>query len=93
MGAALSVDGASVGVTPMEVQVAYRPFFFSPLIMRVTMPGHRPLEVSLSREARMGSRSRQLLFHPLVALGVRSPPTLDLLLIESHGLVGSWEAE
>jgi hypothetical protein len=93
MGAALSVDGESIGVTPLEVRVAFRPPFFPPPSMRVTMPGHRPLEVVLSRESRMGPRSRQLLFHPLVAVGVRSPPTLDLLLIESHGPVGSWEEE
>ena len=93
MGAALSMDGGSVGVTPLEIQVPYRPFFLSPPTLRVTMPGHRPLEVTLGREARMGPRSRQLLFNPLVAAGVRSPPTLDLLLIESHGLVGSWEVE
>ena len=93
MGAALSVDGDSVGVTPLEVRVSFRPFFLSPPNMRVTMPGHRPLEVALGREARLGSRSRQLLFHPLVAVGIRPAPTLDLLLIESHGPVGSWEVE
>ncbi len=93
MGAALSVNGDSVGVTPLEVRVPFRPFFLSPPNMRVTMPGHRPLEVSLGREARLGTRSRQLLFHPLVAVGIRDAPTLDLLLIESHGPVGSWAVE
>jgi hypothetical protein len=93
MGAVLSVDGESVGVTPLEVRVPFRPFFLSPPNMRVTMPGHRPLEVALGREARLGTRSRQLLFHPLVALGIRGAPILDLLLIESHGPVGSWEVE
>ncbi len=93
MGAALSLDGESLGVTPLEVRVPYRPVFLSPPSLRITMPGHRPLEVTLRREARLGPRSRQLLFHPLVAMGVRKAPTLDLLLIESHGPVGSWEVE
>ena len=93
VGAVVSLDGMTLGVTPLDLKVPYRPFFLSPRQLRMSMPRHRPMTVHLGREARLDSRLRQLLFHPAVAFGIRDSPTLEVLLIESHGPVGTWEAD
>ncbi len=93
VGAVVSVNGEPVGVTPLEYAVPFSPIFLSPGEVRLALPQHRPVELGFRGQARLYRRGLYALFHPLRALGLRPPPVTKVLLIESHGPVGTWSAE
>ena len=93
VGAVVSLNGDPVGVTPLEFDVPFSPIFMKRGEVRLALPQHRPMELDLRGQGRLYYRGLNALFHPLRALGLRPPPVTRVLLIESHGPVGTWSAE
>lgn len=91
-GAAVRLDEQVVGYTPLDLRVPWGPGTGD--VVSASVPGHRPLQVSVRQQTRLLRVGWQALWHPLVALGVR-PPRDELLfvLVPEHGPSGTWSAE
>lgn len=80
-GAMVSVDGVTIGATPIEVSLPYRPFFMEGHEVRVVMPGYTPMPFDVTREVRGGAMLWRGVRHPMVAVGLAPPARREVLLI------------
>jgi len=92
-GAAVTLNGEPLGVTPLEFDVPFSPMFMRSGEVRLALPQHRPLVLDLGRQERLYYRGLNTLFHPLQAMGIRPVPVTTVLLIDSHGPAGTWVVE
>ncbi|MEE2752302.1 MAG: PEGA domain-containing protein [Myxococcota bacterium] len=93
VGAAVTLNGEQVGVTPLELEVPFSPIFMKPAEVRLALPQHRPLVLDLGRQGRLYYRGLNTFFHPLRVMGIRPVPVTTVLLIDSHGPAGTWTVE
>ncbi len=93
VGAAVTLDGEPVGVTPVEFEVPFSPIFMKSGEVRLALPQHRPLVLDLGRQGRLYYRGLNTVFHPLRVMGIRPVPVTTVLLIDSHGPAGTWTVE
>ena len=93
LGAAVSLNGEPVGVTPVDIRLAWRPLFLPPHQVRVALATHRAVTLSLPWESRLVGQLGQAVRSPSVALGVTTPLPRLVVLTPVHGGVGHLREE
>jgi hypothetical protein len=78
-------------VTPAEVKLRWVPFGHQ--VVRVWVPGYRPLKVDLREsDVRLGHYITHTLFRPKTLFG-EPHGEVEFVLVPKHGKVGTWDAE
>ena len=85
LGAAVSLNGEPVGVTPLDLRLTWRPLFLPPHQVRVALATHRAVTLNLPWESRLAGQLGQAVRSPGVALGVATPLPRLVVLTPVHG--------
>ena len=88
LGAAVSLNGDPVGVTPLDLRLSWRPLYLPPHQVRVALATHRAVTLNLPWESRLAGQLGQAVRFPSVALGVSAPLPRLVVLTQVHGGVG-----
>ena len=91
-GAVVKMGKRNVGVTPMELTTRWWPFRSLPV--RISASGYRAVELDLAYDLNPFSIAGEICtFRWGRLLGMRHRNTHSVLLVETHGLSGTWDAE
>ena len=89
-GATVDLDGRHLGVTPLDVDLPWRPIGVRRYQMEVRLPDHRLVETSLRSQMRFWKPVTHSIFHPNEALRGDPLHTLHFVMIPRHQGAGTW---
>lgn len=88
-GAMASFNGKSMGRVPFEVKV--HPFGRRQLAL--TLPGYRPITLTIARTGTLSFLNDVLTLHWLRAVGLVQYSSVEVELLPEHGPIGTWNPD